>query len=124
MFLGGLAWPWKRFQLRISTESPLLYEPVARFSDLIERQLNLFIEDNAELIASCDEAERDYDRAGREEAEERYAAYLELVEEAVEALTEIRDTYSSTLEEDVAEEYEEAFDRGVERRLPRFTLGL
>ena len=97
---------------------------MARFSDLIERQLNLFIEDNAELIASCDEAERAYDRAGREEAEERYAAYLELVEEAVEALTEIRETYSSTLEEDVAEEYEEAFDRGVERRLPRFTLGL
>ena len=55
---------------------------------------------------------------------ESYAAYLELVEEGVEALTEIRDTYASTLEEDVAEDYERDFDREVERRLPRFTLGL
>lgn len=97
---------------------------MARFSDLIERQLGIFTEDNAELIAACDEAERAYDRAAREEAEERYAEYLELVEEGVDALTEIRDTYASTLDEDVAAEYEQAFDREVERRLPRFTLGL
>jgi hypothetical protein len=97
---------------------------MSRFSDLIQRQLGFFTEDNADLIAACDEAERAYDRAGREDAEERYAAYLELVEEAVDALTEIRDTYASTLEEDVAEDYERAFDHEVERRLPRFTLGL
>ena len=116
--------PWKRFQLRMSTGTPLLYERMGRFSDLIQRQLGFFTEDNADLIAACDEAERAYDRAGREEAEERYAAYLELVEEAVDALSEIRDTYASTLEEDVAEEYERAFDHEVGRRLPRFTLGL
>lgn len=97
---------------------------MARFSDLIERQLALFTGDNAELIEACEQAERAYDDAPREEAEERYAEYLELVEEAVDSLAEIRDTYASTLEEDVAEEYEQAFEREVGRRLPRFTLGL
>jgi hypothetical protein len=97
---------------------------VSRFSDLIQRQLGFFVEDNEELIKACDAAERAYDRAGREEAEERYAEYLELVEEGVEALREIRDTYAATLEEDVAEDYERAFEREVDRRLPRFALGL
>ena len=46
----------------------------------------------------------------------------DLVEEAVEALTDIRDTYASTLEEDVAG-IASAFDRG-RTALPRFTLGL
>ena len=97
---------------------------MSRFSDLIDRQLGFFIEDHADLIEACDVAERAYDRAGREEAEERYAEYLELVEEGAEALSEIRDTYTTTLEEDVAEQYERAFTDAVTRRLPRFTVGL
>jgi hypothetical protein len=97
---------------------------VRPFVDLIERQLALFREDNAELIAQCDEAERAYDRAGRDEAEERYATYLELVEDGTDALAEIRDTYWRTLDPDQAEAYEEAFDREVKRQLPRFGLGL
>ena len=94
------------------------------FADLIERQLTLFREDCAELIEQCEEAELAYDRAGRDEAEERYATYLELVEEGTEALTEIRDTYARTLDAEQAEAYEQAFDREVGRRLPRFALGL
>ena len=70
------------------------------------------------------EAERAYDRAGPEEAEERYGAYLELVEEASDALREIRETYASTLEPDQAEAYEEAFDSEVSRRMPPFGLSL
>ena len=97
---------------------------MARFTDLIERQLTFFVEDNADLIAACDQAERAYDDAGREEAEERYSEFLELVEEAVDALAEIRDTYAQTLEGDVAVDYEQAFDREVGTRMPRFTLGL
>jgi hypothetical protein len=95
-----------------------------RFADLIQRQLVLFRTDFADLIDACAVAERAYDRAGREEAEERYAEYLELVEEGTEALAEIRDTYASTLEPDVAEEYVQRFDDEVGRRLPRFALGL
>jgi hypothetical protein len=97
---------------------------VSRFSDVIERQVGFFVEDHADLIAACDEAERAYDRAGREGAEERYGAYLELVEEGVEALAEARDTYASTLEPDAARDYEAAFDAAVRRRLPRFGVGL
>jgi hypothetical protein len=97
---------------------------VTRFADLIERQLGFFRDDYADLIAACDAAERAYDRAGREEAEERYSAYLDLVEEGVKGLAEIRDTYASTLETDAAEEYEDAFDTAVRRHFPRFGLGL
>ena len=95
-----------------------------RFADLIQRQLALFRTDFGDLIDACAAAERAYDRAGREEAEERYAEYLELVEEGTDALVEIRDTYASTLEEDAAEEYELRIDHEVGRRLPRFALGL
>ena len=95
-----------------------------RFADLIKRQLDLFREDYADLIEACDRAERAYDRAGREEAEERYAAYLELVEEGTDALAEIRDGYAATLGSETAEEYVVRFDAEVERRLPRFALEL
>lgn len=95
-----------------------------RFTDLIRRQLGLFREDYADLIVACAEAERAYDRAGREEAEARYGEYLELVEEGTDALSEIRDTYAATLDEEAAEEYVRKFDHEVGRRLPRFALGL
>lgn len=94
------------------------------FGDLIDRQLALFREDYADLIERCDEAERAYDRAPRDEGEERYAEYLELVEEGTDALAEIRDTYVQTLESEQAEAYGQAFEREVNRRLPRFAVGL
>jgi hypothetical protein len=97
---------------------------VTRFADLIDRQLAIFREDNAELIAACDAAERAYDQAGKDAAELRYSEYLDLVEEGVDALTETRDTFMSTLDEDAASEYERAFDVAVRRRLPRFSLEL
>lgn len=95
-----------------------------RFADLIQRQLAFFREDHADLIEACNAAERTYDRAPRDEAEERYAEYLELVEEGVDVLSEIRDAYGATLEQEARDAYEEAFDREVKRHLPRFGLGL
>lgn len=95
-----------------------------RFADLIQRQLALFREDCGDLIDACAAAERAYDRAGRDEAEERYAEYLELVEEGTEALVEIRDAYASTLDPEAVEEYVRRFDHEVGRQLPRFALGL
>jgi hypothetical protein len=97
---------------------------VRRFEDLIDRQLAMFREDYADLLAACSAAERAYDRAGAENAEERYAAFLELVEEGSEALAEIKATYATTLEPDQADAYERAFDDEVARRLPPFALGL
>ena len=86
-----------------------------RFADVISRQLDA-------LLDECDEAERAYDRASREEAEERFGDYQELVETGTEILAELRDNFASTLDESAAEEYENAFNRAVVKRLPRFGL--
>ena len=89
---------------------------------MIERQLALFQEEHADLIRECDEAEAAYDWAGRDEAEERYGDYADLVETGTELLADLRDSFAATLDEDAAEEYELAFNRAVARRLPRFGL--
>lgn len=91
-----------------------------RFADVISRQLELFAREEADLIRQCEEAERSYDAARRDEAEERYGDYVDLVEAGTEALAELRWTYAATLDEDTAEEYEAEFNRTVKKRLPRF----
>jgi hypothetical protein len=94
----------------------------SRFADLIARQLDLFVRDNLELLEACDDAERAYDKAGREEAEERFGDYQELVETGTELLAELRDNFASTLDDATADEYEDAFNLAVTKRLPRFGL--
>ena len=93
-----------------------------RFADVIGHQLDMFVEESGGLIANCEEAEEAYDRAPRDDAEERYGDYADLVETGTEALAQIRHQYAATLEEDLAEEYREAFNRSVLKRLPRFAL--
>lgn len=93
-----------------------------RFADVIRRQLDLFERDHADLYAQIAAAERAYDDADRDEAEARYGEYVDLVEEGTETLADIRDSFERTLDEDVAEEYEAAFNRAVKKRLPRFGL--
>src|SRR5687768_10185195 len=92
------------------------------FADVIERQLDLFEREEAGLIAECEAAEEAYDAADRDEAEERYGDYVDLVETATEALADLRDTFARTLDDEKAEAYEDAFNRAVARRLPRFAL--
>jgi hypothetical protein len=92
----------------------------SRFADLIARQLELFEREEADLIRQCDEAERRYDRADRDEAEDRYGDYVDLVEAGTEALAELRWTYAATLDEEAAGQYEQEFNRTVKKRLPRF----
>ena len=94
------------------------------FEDVIRRQLDLFEEECAELIADCDAAERAYDAADRDEAEEKYGDYLDLVETGTDRLAELRDGFGSTMDEDAAEAYEAEFNRTVQARLPRFALGI
>ena len=93
-----------------------------RFADVVARQLDLFASDQAGLIDDCEAAERAYDRAPREEAEERYGDYMDLVETGTELLAELRDNYAAPLDEDAAEEYAAAFNRAVLKRFPRFAL--
>ena len=93
-----------------------------RFAEVISRQLELFEREEAELIRQCEEAERAYDRADRDEAEERYGDYVDLVETGTELLADLRDNFASTLDEDTAEEYEAAFNQAVLKRFRRFAL--
>ena len=94
----------------------------SRFAEVVSRQLDLFVRDNLDLLEACDTAERAYDVAERDEAEERFGDYQELVEDGTEILAGLRDNYASTLDEDSSEEYAAAFNRAVEKRLPRFGL--
>jgi hypothetical protein len=93
-----------------------------RFGDVIQRQLDLFTREQAELISEVETADEHYHRAGREEAEERYGDYMDLVETATEVLADLRDNYASALDDNIADEYEHEFNRAVLRRFPRFAL--
>jgi hypothetical protein len=93
-----------------------------RFAELIERQLDLFEEEDADFLARVDAAERAYDRADRADAEEVFGRFQELVEFGTETLAEMRNGYARTLEPDAAAEYIVEFNAAVHRRLPRFAL--
>jgi hypothetical protein len=93
-----------------------------RFSDLIERQLDLFERENRGLIEDCIAAEHSYTRADRDEAEERYGDYVDLVETGTEVLADLRDNFATTLDDDAADEYVAAFNRAVLKRFRRFAL--
>ncbi len=93
-----------------------------RFREVIARQLDLFVEDGAELLEECRAKARTYEHAPREDAEEAYGDYVDAVEEATEALADMRDRFARTLGETAADEYEESFDRAVRRRWPELGL--
>lgn len=93
-----------------------------RFTDVISRQLDLFEREQADVIKDCEELERAYNAAPRDEAEERYGDYVDAVETGTELLADLRDHFAMTLDEDASEEYEDAFNRAVAKRLPRFAL--
>ena len=90
----------------------------SRFSDVIARQLDVFRRGRARLLEEVREAKAKYDRAERDEAEEVYGDYVDVVEAATEALAEMRWRYIATLDESSAEEYEAAFNRAVQKRWP------
>lgn len=95
-----------------------------RFGDLVRRQLDLFAQDDGDLVRAAEIAERAYDDAEREEAEEAYGDFLLAVEAVVERLEEIRDSYGATLEDDAREGYEQAFRRAARKRFPKLTAAL
>jgi hypothetical protein len=95
-----------------------------RFRDVVARQLDLFAEERAGLLAEAEDAERAYDEAERDDAEEAYGDYLLVVEAGTEALADLRDTYARTLDEETAPEYERTFNRAAAKRFPRFAAEL
>lgn len=93
-----------------------------RFVDVVERQIALFQAENQGLIRDTEAALAAYDRAPRDEAEERYGDFLDLVETGTDELIELRDNFAAALDGDAYEEYHAVFNKTVRKRLPRFGL--
>ncbi|HKT45092.1 MAG TPA: hypothetical protein VJQ85_09835 [Gaiellaceae bacterium] len=85
-----------------------------RFADVITRQLDLFEDDD--LLVEVHDAKARYDRAPRDEAEEAFGDYMDVVDSVKDALADMRDAFARTLDEDAAEEYEAAFERAARKR--------
>jgi hypothetical protein len=92
------------------------------FRDVIARQLDLFVEDEADLLEECRERFRSYERADREDREEMYGDYSDALETATEALADMRDRFARTLDESAGEAYEDSFNRAVRKRWPELGL--
>jgi hypothetical protein len=90
--------------------------------DVIARQLDLFVADEADLLEECREKFRLYQHADREDREEAYGDFSDAVETATEALADMRDRFARRLDEDTAEMYEESFNRAVRKRWPELGL--
>jgi len=95
-----------------------------RFGELVRRQLDLFVEDEADLLREAEVAERMYDGADRDSAEEAYGDYQLVVEAIGDALAERRDTYAATLPDEARAAYEKEFDRAANRRFRSVAGGL
>jgi hypothetical protein len=87
------------------------------YRDLIRRQLDLFLEEHGALFDEAREAMSAYNAAERDEAEERYGDYADVLDRAAAHLAEIRDTYAGTIDE--PERYRAEFERSVTRRFPQ-----
>ena len=92
------------------------------FRDVIARQLDLFVEDEADLLEECRDKFRSYERAPRDETEEAYGDFVDAAETATEALADMRDRFARTLDEDATEAYEDSFNRAVQKRWPELGL--
>jgi len=95
-----------------------------RFVELVERQLDLFATEQADLIRETGEALARYNGADRDDAEELYGDYQDCVDAGVDALLDIREAYAAGLDGNTDDEYRNAFDERVRRRFPTYALGL
>jgi hypothetical protein len=91
-----------------------------RFHDLVEHQLDLFEVDETRLLEEAREADAAWTSAGADESEELYGDYQLVLDAVGEALYDLRETYASSLDEEVAEEYRAAFNRAATRRFRPF----
>jgi hypothetical protein len=99
----------------------VIFRRSGRFDDLVRTQLDLFAEDEGELLAEAQSADDAWTQAGRDEAEELYGDYQLVVDAIAEELLDLRETYAATLAEDAAEEYRAAFNRAAWKRFRRYT---
>jgi len=95
-----------------------------RFSDLVERQLDLFAAEETELLDEAAQADAAWGSADREDSEELYGDYQLVVDAVGERLADIRDHYASALGESTAGEYRQTFNRAATKRFGRFASAL
>jgi hypothetical protein len=91
-----------------------------RFARLVQTQLDLFSEEEADLLAEAVAADEAQTRAGRHEAEELYGDYQLVVDALAERLLDVREAYASTLAEDAVDRYRTSFTRAATKRFPRY----
>jgi hypothetical protein len=96
----------------------------SRFADVIKRQLDGFEREHADVIEETRLKLAAYNDASRDEAEELYGDYLDVLETGTELLADLRDHYAQTLDEALVDAYLRDFDRAVGRRLAPFRLEL
>jgi len=89
-----------------------------RYAPVIHAQLDLYLEQNSALLERVEAAKATYDHAGRPGSEEAYGVYMDLVEEAEDALLDLRDRYAETMAARERGRYEREFSRAAERILP------
>ncbi len=92
----------------------------SRFRDVVERQLDIFADDEAALLEEGETADRAWASAAREDSEELFGDYQLVVDAIGERLYDIRESYAGTLDESTAHEYRKAFDRAALKRFRRF----
>lgn len=90
----------------------------ARFAEVIDAQLGLFVREHPDVIDEVKDRLDAYNRAGRDEAEELYGDYVDAVETGTEILADLRDHYARTVDE--PDRYCSAFNRAVAKRMPAF----
>lgn len=99
----------------------MIFKRSGRFDDLVQTQLDLFAEDEAELLEEAQEADEAQTKADRDEAEELYGDYQLIVDAVGEKLLDVRETYAATLDDDVADDYRAAFTSAASKRFRRFS---
>jgi hypothetical protein len=102
----------------------VIFRRSSRFDELVRTQLDLFAEDEAELLEEAQEADDAQTHADRDDAEELYGDYQLVVDAIADQLLDLRETYAATLEDDAADEYRAAFNRAASKRFRGFTTML
>lgn len=92
----------------------------ARFTEVINAQLSLFVRDNQDVLEDVALRLERYNAADRSDAEELYGDYVDAVETGTEILADLRDHYARSLED--PDRYLTEFNRAVAKRLPEFSL--
>jgi len=95
-----------------------------RFHELVQRQLDLFEEDQASVLAEAHELEARWTNATAEESEALYGEFQLVVDAFGELLYDARETYAATLDERTASDYRAAFDRAAVKRFRRYATFL